>query len=308
MWFLLKSPHSRHTLAALGFSANFFWTLLTCSATGFRFLPFFFFFEADGLSKHVVLFEIMEEEVVTIGFVWRQHTRSASAPPPPRRLRSLNDSPPPAGKGHSLLFFRECLPWKPPFWNKTTALPWKRPLHFFCQVCIVSWPFCLSLSISHRNTLGFQEHKIETKFDGISAHYNSTCSTEGLEFNTIWHNTLSCGALKVCRIPRCSAPDLCTHVSALPVWKKPRKAGELWSPSRRAQPACLCSLHLCLRFVFSVVYRDCFICFLGNRKTAGLRSKLKVTFWGFRCVSQADLVERAMVFMTCYMFIIGDFF
>lgn len=26
--------------------------------------------EADGLSKHVVLFENMEEEVVTIGFVW----------------------------------------------------------------------------------------------------------------------------------------------------------------------------------------------------------------------------------------------
>lgn len=38
------------------------------SATRFRFL--WVFFEADGLSKHVVLFENMEEEVITIGFVW----------------------------------------------------------------------------------------------------------------------------------------------------------------------------------------------------------------------------------------------
>lgn len=40
---------------------------------------------------------------------------------------------------------------------------------------------------------------------------------------------------------------------------------------------------------------------VGNRKAAGLRSTLNVTFWGFRCVSQADLVERAKVMkrVTC---------
>lgn len=165
---LRQSPHSRHTLAALGFSANFYWTFWTCSATCFRFLCFLFFFvEADGLSKHVVLFENMEKEVVTIGFVWwrRQHTGSASAPLDTSDLlmtllhHQERDAP---------CLFRECLPWKPPFWNKTTVLPWKHPPpHFFYQVCLVSWPLCLSLSISHRYSLGFQEHKIETK---LSTH------------------------------------------------------------------------------------------------------------------------------------------
>lgn len=34
-------------------------------------------------------------------------------------------------------------------------------------MCLVAWPFCLSLSISHRNNYGFQERQIETK---LSTH------------------------------------------------------------------------------------------------------------------------------------------
>lgn len=129
------------------------------------------------------------------------NTQEVHLPPPPRYLSSLNDSPPPRGKGRSLPFSGSVSHESHHFGTKQLCCHGNTPLHFFCQVCLVSWPLCLSLSISHRNSLGFQEHKIETKlstngvrsrdlwrrvkFDGISAHYISTCSTKGLEFNTI---------------------------------------------------------------------------------------------------------------------------
>lgn len=180
-------------------------------------------------------------------------------PPTPPYLRALNDSPPPPAKGNSLLF-KVCLPWKPPFGGKKQLCchgntPFSssiRCVYFpghFVWACLLAtrtvWVFNNTkpkLNCQHMEhkcckiTWPVKKRWCRVKFNGISAHYISARSTEGLEFNTIWHNTLTCGALKVCRIPRCSAPDERTHVSALPVWKKPRKAGKFCSPLWRAQP------------------------------------------------------------------------
>lgn len=69
-------------------------------------------------SKHEILFENMEEELVTIGFVWWQLLNRPSTPLwiPQTSQWCLQLT----GKEHSLIPCRECLILKPPFWKNKT--------------------------------------------------------------------------------------------------------------------------------------------------------------------------------------------
>lgn len=116
-WHRLGVPHA---------TATFGWTLLT------------FFFWADGLSKHVVLFKNIGEEVVTIGFVWRWllHTPSAWY------LWPLKDYSPPSGKQAGSVSY------------KSNSEKNKRCCHgdaplspsIRMKVCLFSWPYHSSLT------------------------------------------------------------------------------------------------------------------------------------------------------------------
>lgn len=121
------------------------------------------FFSPDGWSKHVILFENMEEELVTNGFVWWRLLNTQSAP-------SLDTS------NISMMLFhlqgrstpcsrcRECLILKPPFWknktwyhrNSTTSSPPPSlSLSIRIKVCLFSWPCCFKLSFRYKHSLFF---------------------------------------------------------------------------------------------------------------------------------------------------------
>lgn len=87
---------------------------------------FFFSFWADGLSKHVVLFKNIEEEVVTIGFIWWHATCKLSWCQTSQRLLFT------FRKGN-----RECLLWiKATIWKKKTkVLPWRHPFISLDKPC-----------------------------------------------------------------------------------------------------------------------------------------------------------------------------
>lgn len=53
----------------------------SCDCTSCKSPCCFLFSAPDGSSKHVILFENMDEELVTIGFVWWQLLNTQSAPP-----------------------------------------------------------------------------------------------------------------------------------------------------------------------------------------------------------------------------------
>lgn len=79
----------------------------------------FLFFSPDGRSKHVILFESVDEQLVTIGFVWWQLLNTPSAP----RLDTSNISmmfTHLQGRSTPCYPCRECLKLKPPFWKNKT--------------------------------------------------------------------------------------------------------------------------------------------------------------------------------------------